>query len=280
VSKVSEQSTLSFGAIFDIRTSEPDVWTVPNPPVARPTVYGGQVAAQSVLAASRSVDPDRSFHSLHAYFLRSGRPAQPMTVAVDRTRDGRSFATRQVVASQDGSVILSAALSFHRQEMSADLMRMMPDVAPPESCATLDTGQSSEAAVELRGVPAESQDSPLGALRVWVRARDPLPEDPIFHAAALVFMSDLRTGTSIGVGVGGMSKFAMVASLDHAFWLHHPAHADRWLLMSVETLAYGHARGLVLGTFHSEDGDAVASFTQELVLRPSQPAEDQTKPSA
>ncbi len=275
VSQVSEQNALGFGALFDLQRAEADVWTVPNPPVSRPTVFGGQVAAQAVLAASGTVEPDQRVHSLHAYFLRGGLPGRPMTVAVERTRDGRSFATRRVEAIQDDVVVCSAMLSFHRQEPSFDLLPGMPEVPPPDSCAQMNSDQSSEAAVELRAIPPGLGDSPLGELRVWVRAAEPLAGAPSLDAAALVFMSDLKTGNSIGVGLGGMSGISMVSSLDHAFWLHRPAPADRWLLMSVRTQAFAHARGLVLGMLHSEDGDAVATFAQELVLRPRQLAEEQ-----
>jgi len=264
---------------LDLQPVDVDVWSVPNPPVPRPNVFGGQVAAQALLAASRTVDPDRPVHSLHAYFLRGGRPGEPMTVAVERTRDGRSFATRRVLASQEGEVVFGAAVSFQREEPTATLMRPFPKVPDPDACGDLPTDQASEGAVALRAVPPTAEDSPLGELRVWVRTRDALPDDPALHAAALVFMSDLRTGVAIAVGLGdmgqfgtgpfGMGKFGMVASLDHAFWLHVPARADRWLLMSVETIAYARSRGLVLGTFHTEQGDAVASYVQELVMRPS-----------
>jgi acyl-CoA thioesterase-2 len=274
---VSAENDLEFGTLLALRAVERDVWTVPNPTVARPTVFGGQVAAQAVLASSRTVEPDRDIHSMHAYFLRSGQPGKPTTVAVERVRDGRSFSTRQVVARQDDVAIFSAALSFHRAEPSVKLTRRIPSVPPPDSCSELNSGQSSEVAVALREVPNRSEESSIGMLRVWVRARESLPDDPALHNAALVFMSDLRTGTSIGVELGGMSRFGMVASLDHAFWLHRLTRADAWLLMSVETLAYTHARGLVLGTFHSQDGAPVATFTQELVLRPREIAGEDAK---
>jgi acyl-CoA thioesterase-2 len=209
-------------------------------------------------------------HSLHAYFLQGGRPGEPITISVERTRDGRSFGTREVVATQDGNVVFSAALSFHRAEPSPVLLRPMPDVPPPEECKEVSGTQSSERAVELRVVPATKADSAVGELRAWVRSGEPLPDDPVVHTAALAFMSDLRTGTAIGIGMGGLGGFAMVASLDHGLWLHEAPRADSWLLMSVETLAYAHARGLVLGSFHALDGVPVATFTQELVIRPAE----------
>jgi len=195
-----------------------------------------------------------------------------MTISVERTRDGRSFATRRVVATQDGGVVFSGALSFHRDEPSPVLLRPMPDVPAPEDCLEMGGTQSSEKAVELRAVPATKADSPLGELRVWVRSREALPDDQVVHTAALAFMSDLRTGTAIGSGLGGLGGFAMVASLDHALWVHEEVRADSWLLMRVETLAYAHARGLVLGSFHALNGTPVATFTQELVIRATEEA--------
>jgi acyl-CoA thioesterase-2 len=266
---VPEWNELGFASLFAIQAVGTDTWSVPNPSVERATVYGGQVAAQAILAASRTIDSDRAMHSLHAYFLRSGKPGEPMTISVERTRDGRSFGTRRVVATQDGGgIVFSAALSFHRDEPSPVLLRSMPDVPAPEECKKVTGGQSSEMAVELRVVPATSADSPLGALGVWVRSAEPLPDDRVVHTAALAFMSDLRTGTAIGKGLGGLGGFAMVASLDHALWVHEAPRADSWLLMTVETLAYAHARGIILGSFHALNGAPVATFTQELVIRP------------
>jgi acyl-CoA thioesterase-2 len=268
---MSQLDGLRLSSLFDIKEAGTDVWSAPNPMVERSTVFGGQVTAQAVIAASRTVDPTIGMHSLHAYFLRSGTPGEPMFLAVERTRDGRSFSTRRVVARQNDTVIFSALLSFHRREETPTLLRPMPQVPGPRECPELTSIQAAESAVELLGVPAISADSPLGELRAWVRARDTLPDDSVAHTAAIAYMSDFRTGSAVIVGLGetgGRKSFAMMATLDHALWVHDAFRADEWLLMSVETLGLAHGRGLVLGSFHTYGGLHVASFTQELVIRP------------
>lgn len=247
----------------------PDRWWAPNPPVGRPTVFGGQVAAQAVMAAARTVGEDRPVHSLHAAFLRGGQPGRPLALHVDRLHDGRSFATRAVVARQDDQAVFNASIAFQREEPSATILRPFPGGPGPDECKMPNRGQDAEETVEMRDVPSGPDHSPLGEVRNWVRSRRPLPDDATVHAAALVYLSDLRTGMSVALGLGGFGSIGMVASLDHAVWIHGPVRADEWLLMGTETLAYSGSRALVLGSFHTQDGRAVATFAQELVMRPA-----------
>jgi acyl-CoA thioesterase-2 len=273
---MSQRDSLQLTSLFDITQAGADVWLAPNPVVERATVFGGQVTAQAVLAAARTVDPRIGMHSLHAYFLRPGTPGESLSLEVERTRDGRSFSTRRVVASQNGTAIFKAAVSFHLAEDSPTLLRPMPAVHGPGECHELARIQPAESAVELLGIPPTGADSPLGELRAWVRTRETLPDDRVVHTAALAYISDFRTGSALIAGLGetgGRGSLAMMASLDHALWLHGEFRADAWLLMSVETLGFAHGRGLVLGSFHSHDGQHVASFTQELVVRLRSPAE-------
>ena len=271
-------------ALLTLEPDGPDRWKAPNPPAGRPTVFGGQVAAQAVVAAAATVADDRPVHSLHAAFLRGGRPAQEMVLEVDRVHDGRSFASRTVLARQGEHVVFDASVSFHREEESATVMRPFPAVPAPEECPEMARGQDAERMVELRSIAPSSDYSPLGEVRAWVRARPPLSDGTTLHVAALVYMSDMHTGMSVAPHLGGFGGgsgsggIGMVASLDHAVWVHAPFRADEWLLMGSETLAYARSRALVLGRFHTQDGRAVATFAQELVMRPARagPAEPAT----
>jgi acyl-CoA thioesterase-2 len=256
-------------ALLTLEPDGPDRWKAPNPPAGRPTIFGGQVAAQAVVAAAATVADDRPVHSLHAAFLRGGRPAQEMILEVDRVHDGRSFATRTVLARQEDHVVFDASVSFHREEDSATVMRPFPAVPGPEECPEMPRGQDAEQVVELRAISPSSDYSPLGEVRAWVRARPALADGATLHVAALVYMSDMHTGMSVAPQLGGFGGIGMVASLDHAVWVHGPFRADEWLLMGSETLAYGRSRALVLGRFHTQDGRAVATFAQELVMRPA-----------
>jgi acyl-CoA thioesterase II len=253
--------------ILALEESAPDRWEAPSPVTDRPTLFGGQVAAQALLAAGLTRPPGTVPHSLHCYFLRGGLPGVPVSLHVDRLRDGRSFAARQVVALQDGAPILTAACLFHRPETSRTLRMEHDDAPPPERCHPSPRGPESENAFELREIPAEPADVAAGRLRLWIRARGAPPETPDERAAVVAFLSDLRTGTAVAVGLGGFDDVGMMVSLDHGLWLHEDPAVDRWMLMEVRTLSYAGARGHVLGTLRSEEGDLVATFTQELVIR-------------
>lgn len=241
-------------------------------------LFGGLVAAQAVVAAGRTV-PGAALHSLHAYFLRPGRHGAPIHLDVDRIRDGRTFATRRVVARQGDEAIFNLSASFARPEEGISHQDPMPDAPPPEGLPDwedLRAARLGDGARRRRDGPIEVRDcdpdDPAGAprparRRVWLRARDALPEDPLVHAAVLVYASD-RTllGTAArphGLPWGRRS----MASLDHALWLHHPARLDDWILYASESPAAHAARGLVLGAMYRRDGVRVASVAQEGLIR-------------
>jgi acyl-CoA thioesterase-2 len=231
---------------------------------ARLSLYGGQVAAQALCAAGATVPPDRLPHSLHGYFLRPGLVDRPVILHVDRDRDGGSFSARHVRAVQDGEVIFSMVASFNaRDEKSAkfDAVATRGGADP----RTL-TSRPSPFLVEVREVtPTRIGD---GQVRhsdsLWVRASSPLPDDPLVHACAVTYVSDLGSGFG-QVDVPGLP--AGGPSIDHSLWFHDPIRADEWMLLELWPLKASDSRGVYSGSLRSEDGRLGAVLTQEMLLR-------------
>jgi len=219
-------------------------------------LFGGQVAAQALLAAGATVEPGRTTHSLHGYFLRPGDSREPVVFTVERDRDGRSFSARRVVARQDGAVILNLSASFH------DVV----DDAPDETAlASPVVGESEQLSVPPRLIGFEqrltSQSGPWPT-QVWLRCTEALPDDPLLHAAVLTYLSDIYTGH----GVLASSADRHQPTLDHAMWFHRPARADAWVLMDLQSRAVSQGRGLYTGGLWS-GGALVASLAQETLYR-------------
>jgi acyl-CoA thioesterase-2 len=253
----------------------------------RTRVFGGQVAAQALVAGSRTVDRGR-VHSLHAYFLRPGDPEFPILYEVDRIRDGRSFTTRRVVAIQHGRAIFNLACSFHDDEEGLVHQDEMPDVAGPErltSASTIPPDPAvgapltyvDQAGLEIRyvnGAPWEQSREPREHEQLWLKSRAALPDDPILHAAIATFASDLTlVGTILrrhGISAWGRDFYA--ASLDHCMWFHRPFRLDDWLFYDQTSPAAFGARGLSQGRMFTRDGVLVASIAQEGLLRLNTPA--------
>jgi acyl-CoA thioesterase-2 len=226
------------------------------------SLYGGQVAAQALLAAGRTVDPSRTPHSLHGYFLRPGDSRRPVVFAVDRDRDGRSFSSRRVVALQEGEVILNLSASFALADDTEEDVPLepVPDASPvaesPPSRAPRLVG------CELR-VPAQTHPLHSFPTRAWLRCAEALPDDPVVHAAVQTYVSDIFTG----VGRLPSSRGRHRSSLDHAVWFHRPARAGQWWLMELQPRAVSHGRGHYTGGLWTEDGTLVASLAQETLYR-------------
>lgn len=250
-------------------------------------VYGGQVLAQALLAATRTVPTDRHVHSLHAYFLRPGDLKHPIIFQVDRIRDGKSFTTRRVVAIQHGKAILNMSSSFQVYEEGLSHQAVMPDVPPPEECpdrkqmAEQFRGRISESllerfsrqfAIDLRHVDINSlfDTTPKEpATSVWFRLNGSLPDDYPYHAHLLAYASDM-TLLQTSLRPHGQSLFdpkLQVASLDHAMWFHRPFRMDEWLLYTQDSPSSSQARGFNRGNIFTRDGILVASVCQEGLIR-------------
>lgn len=265
------------------RTRE-DIFTGPSQPTPTGRVFGGQVLAQALVAATRTVPADRPVHSMHCYFLRPGDAALPITFSVDRIHDGRSFSTRRTQAYQSGEPILSMIASFQHVDEGLEHQTEMPDVPDPESlpgAADVLAGVdhpvaqfwATQRAFDLRHV---EESVYLTAARerssrqaVWMRARGSMPDDPQLHRAALGYASDyaILEPTLREHGVAWSTPGLKVASLDHAMWWHRDGRADEWLLYVQESPAAIGGRGLSLGRIFSRDGVLLASVAQEGMIR-------------
>ena len=250
-------------------------------------VFGGQVLAQALTAAYRTIDVDHELHSMHAYFLRAGDWKVPILYEVDRIRDGRSFSTRRVAAIQHGRAIFSLSCSWQKAEEGIEHSQPMPDVPPPESLrGDLEAYKAMEAerpdvarfsfrfeAIDSRQVErilmTDTGEHPPFK-HTWLKARDPLPDDPEVHIALLAYMSDLdfMSTSMLPHGRNAMREFVRGASLDHSLWFHRPFRADEWLLFAKESPNAVGARGFVRGHFFNRQGELVASAAQECLIRP------------
>ncbi len=252
--------------------------------------FGGQVAAQALTAAGRTLGPRRLVHSLHSYFLRPGDPRSPITYEVDRVRDGLSYATRRVTAVQRDEVIFTLSASFKVPEESPQRQRSMPPVPGPEELvdpfvawAEANPEDYAKAtafrSLEMRFVPADAPGMPpelpgVPQQFVWLRTGTPLPQDdPLLQVCALTYLSDLTLAstTALHLQENRIRRSAppkvQLASLDHAMWFHRPFRADDWLLFAQRSPSAGDGRGLALGEFYNRDGELVASAVQETLLR-------------
>lgn len=257
--------------------------TSPTEPVQR--VFGGQVLAQALIAASRTIDSRRACHSFHAYFLRPGDPSVPIRYGVDRSRDGGSFSVRRVVAWQHDAAIFTLASSFQLAEMGFDHQSQMPVVPPPESLEDdqqvllrdpalppdMRAWVARERAFETRSVLGRGLgDRPARAAvdHIWLKTRGALPDDPVIHRALLAFVSDM-TLLDTALLPHGKSIFSnmQVASLDHAMWFHRAFRADEWLLYAQDSPSASGARGFNRGALYTRDGVLVASVAQEGLIR-------------
>ena len=247
-------------------------------------VFGGQVLAQSLAAAQRTVPADRPVHSMHGYFLRAGDSGEPITFAVERLRDGRSFSARRVHALQFGRPILSMIASFQSAAEGLDHQVPMPDVPAPESLPSIGErygGLATDEArywmrqrpMDLRHVeePVYLTPAPERTTRqaVWMRAVGPLPDDPALHAAVLAYASDYSLLEPVlrAHGRAWSQRGLKAASLDHAMWWHRPARADEWLLYVHDSPSAQGARGLGIGRVYTRDGVLACSVAQEGMIR-------------
>lgn len=239
----------------------------------RANLFGGLVAAQALRAGHLSAGLDRQPHSVHAYFLTSGRFDESLRSDVLVVRDGRSFSVRHIEVSQSSGPILTMIASFQVPESGDDYRVDGPDAAePPEGAPRQgtgrETGMSGDGPFELvEADPGPDRRGSLdwSAMRYWARSRDPLPEDPGVHACALLAMGDLRTGSPPRVAMASQSPIRMT-SLDYSMWFRTAAVADRWMLFDLRPGGNGGARGLTHGLVHADHGQ-VASFAMEMLLR-------------
>lgn len=266
------------------RTRE-DIFTGPSQWMPHGRVFGGQVMAQSIVAAMRTVDAERPVHSMHGYFLRPGDIHQPITFSVDRIHDGNSFTTRRVQAYQHGMPIWSMISSFQTSDEGLEHAVRMPEGMPdPESLPSeadivAEAGESlANYWVHRRPFAMRHVEGPIyvrpGEERtpvqaVWIKAIGTMPDDPVLHRAAIAYVSDYTILEPIlrRHGIVWVEPGLRVASLDHGVWWHRFARADEWLLYLAQSPNASGGRGLTLGHFFTRDGELVATVSQEGMVR-------------
>ena len=277
--------------VLELEPLEVNLFRGQSQDVGSPQVFGGQVLGQALRAASATVAEARMAHSLHAYFLRRGDCTAPIVYNVDRSRDGKSFSSRRVVAIQHGEQIFNMAASFQAEEAGFDHQIPMPDVPPPESLP-----DATEPLREiLREMPArvperlrrfvempwpfefrEVQPSNYLETRreapsrqVWFRAVARLPDEQMLHRCLLAYVSDfyLLDTSTLPHGTTFLSAKLIMASIDHAMWFHRPLRVDEWLLYALDSPSASGARGFARASVFARDGRLVASTAQEGLVR-------------
>jgi acyl-CoA thioesterase-2 len=250
-----------------------------NPGPGEGRLFGGLVAAQSVMAAGLTV-AEGDIHAIHAFFLRPGRHDVPIRFVVDRIRDGRTFTTRRVVAHQGGEAIFSLEASFARPERGIEhQMVAMPEVPAPETCEDWEkvrarlfgaAARLHASAVEVRMCDPDDFTSRMTKSyerQMWMRPNGTMPDDTLIHSAVMAYASD-RTLLSTAARPHGMVPGQMRgASLDHAMHWHCKPHFDDWILYAAESPVARSARGLIHGAMYARDGTLVASVVQEGLIR-------------
>jgi acyl-CoA thioesterase-2 len=281
------RATADLVALLDVEQQGPDLFHGPRKPGGVGRVFGGQVLAQALASAQRSVDSGKAPHSLHAYFLRGASEDHEIAFRVERDFDGRTFSNRRVIASQLGRPIFNLTASFQNRETGAEHHDTMPEVPAPEALESealmalrpenagnpgIHVRQHVAPAVEIR--PAKlrhgTDEAGLAAETCsWIRVKSGLGADPALHRAVLTYISDLvLLGTAM---LPHMTELATVkitaASLDHAIWFHDDFRADEWMLYATHSPWAGRARGFTRGQVYRRDGRLVASIAQEGLMR-------------
>lgn len=262
--------------LLDLEPIEQNLFRGQSPDEKRQRVFGGQVAGQALVAATRTVD-NGLVHSLHAYFLRPGDPTIPIVYEVERIRDGRSFTTRRVVAIQHGQAIFHLSASFHAPESGIEHQTEAPAGLPAPD--TLPTFQERNAEhreqlgewytrprpIDTRVVPGDDGDLEHF---IWMRADGELPDDIVVHQCVLTYASDMTLLDNVirPHGLSFMDGTMMMASLDHAMWFHRPFRADEWFLYAQDTPTAAAARGLARGQIY-QNGNLAVSVVQEGLVR-------------
>ena len=274
--------------LLELEPLEVNLYRGFSPREERLRVFGGQVAAQALVAAGRTVADgrgvERPVHSLHAYFLRPGDPKTPIIYQVDRIRDGRSFTTRRVAAIQGGEAVFHLSASFHVPEAGVSHQEQMPTVPDPETLPTWEEAMAPYAAdlgewihhprpIDVRHVGQPLRTSPSGTAprppthRMWLRADGRVADDPLLHACLVAYASDMTLLDTVMLPHGLIWRDGIQVSLDHAMWFHRPFRADEWLLYDQHSPSASGARGLAAGTIYSRDGSLAVSVVQEGLLR-------------
>ena len=268
--------------LLELERLEDDLFRGESRDIGSPQVYGGQVLGQALKAAYATVEPGRTAHSLHAYFLRRGDFNAPIVYFVDRSRDGHSFTSRRVTAIQHGEQIFNLSASFQVGQAGLEHQQAAPPAPPPESLGDGDLFGPGLAErltprlkqyflhdrpFEFRAVPPRAPGLPERML--WLRAVDRLGDDDTLHRCLLAYVSDfqLLSTALLPHESAFIGQRLVIASIDHVMWFHHPLRVDDWLLYVTDSPSASGARGFARGSFYDRSGRLVASTAQEGLMR-------------
>ena len=274
-------------SILDIEPLEDNLFRGRSPQQSWQRVFGGQTIGQALVAAVRTVPPERVAHSLHAYFLQPGDLTIPIIYSVERVRDGGSFTTRRVTATQHGRAMFVMSVSFHKLEPGLDHQEQMPTVPPPEDLPSerelkdrmitqlpesMRAYWERERPIELRPVDVSryfAREPRQPEQHVWMRATGALPDDLPLHQCVLAYASDFSLLDTALIAHGKLmfDQDIQLASLDHALWFHRPFRADEWLLYAQDSPSSHGSRGFCRGSIFTREGVLVASVAQEGLTR-------------
>jgi acyl-CoA thioesterase II len=253
--------------ILDLEPIELNAFRGHHPEHSHGRVFGGQIMAQALMAAGRTVEATLRVHSLHGYFLRPGDSRLPVLFSVDRIRDGRSFATRRVVAIQRGAAIFEMSASFQRDEQGFTHQARRPQLSPPTRIPPARLGGAFISMMENWKFMRDGAAKPPYK-RVWFRVDGELDPDPLLHACLLTYQSDSDLLSTARLPHAPLDRSRLQrASLDHALWFHRPARLDQWLLYDLDSPSAAQARGFSRGELFQADGTLVASAMQESLMR-------------
>ena len=275
--------------LFNLNSTDKDMFSWTGENVGFRRIFGGQVMAQSLIAAYKTIDVEHYAHSFHSYFLRPGDMKKPITFYVDRIRDGKSFSTRTVKAMQDDEAIFNCSISFQKKEKGLEHQISMPKVPEPESLQNEQEHREAALAelnmkkedmpmfarqqeIEMRPVEKPNYINPKRMppyKNTWIKSEGQIPNDQFIQQAFLLYISDmgLLAAANNSVGVNFLTKNLQNASLDHAMWFHRELDLHGWFLYSIESPITRNARGFASGSIFSRDGKLIASCTQEGLIR-------------
>jgi len=279
----------SVSRLFELQPDEAtDEFIYPaQPHTNRARIFGGQVVAQSLMAAARTVEPEKQIHSLHAYFLRGGQETAPLHFRVHRDFDGRSFSNRRVVVRQEGKVIFNLTASFQVPDPGLAHQVPMPDLLPPEQCLDFTDFIALSPNMDDRLLQQLSKPRPfeMRSFRPapkekatqhyqWFRLRGSIGDDPLLNRAFLSFASDmgLLSSSMLPHGLNWTTPGLFSTSLDHAMWFHNDVRVEDWFVYVMDSGWTGNSRGINHGYIYRQDGTLIASVVQEGLLRYKPPA--------
>lgn len=273
--------------LLDLEELDKNLYRGVSSPVGSNRVFGGQVLAQSLIAAMRTVPEDRVLHSIHSYFILSGDLEVPIIFQVEQVRDGGSFSSRRVRAVQHGKVIFVMAASFQLRQDGFDHQITMPNISTPDQLVSWEEIVTKfgdqlpenykrflnlDRPIEFRPVelinpalPGKSQPF----RHVWMKAKGLMPDDIRTHQSVLAYTSDYNLLTTALLPHGNAASLSNVqlASLDHAMWFHRDFRMDEWLLYAIDSPSASNARGFTRGNIFDKEGRLVASVVQEGLVR-------------